>query len=150
MPQHFDMPEPTRPTWRELAQVTAIQSASFRKDLAYKRWMLVFFWLLPGVTFLITRAGETVTGCIIADVFRGRIRIMNIAVHPEYRQQGIGRTLMKAVIEPRADVSVVLMVQEENSAARALYTQLGFRRTGYAASYYGAGNAGIEMTLNRS
>ena len=150
MPQQSPLPIPSRPHWRELSQIAAIQLASFRKDLAYKWWMLAFFWLTPGVTFWVTRDAATVTGCIITDMHRGRIRIMNIAVHPQYRQQGIGKALMAAALDSRPHTSVVLMVQEDNTAARSLYTGLGFERTGYAASYYGAGNAGIEMTLKRA
>lgn len=142
-------PQTIRPDWGELRDVARIQSASFRRDLAYKRWMLVFFWLLPGVTFLITKDGEVVTGCIIADSNRGNVRIMNIAVHPDYRQQGIGRVLMNSVIEKTPKQPVVLMVQEHNTAAQELYSSLGFVRTGFHPRYYGTGNPGIEMTLKR-
>lgn len=149
MPQQDSLPEPIRPRWRDLAQIARIQKASFRRDLAYKHWMLAFFWLLPGVTFLITREGDIVTGCIISDTHRGKSRIMNIAVHPEYRKRGIGRLLMNTVIAQHPDRSVVLMVQEHNAAAQQLYIQLGFTRTGYHPAYYGPSNPGIEMTLKR-
>lgn len=149
MAQQDVLPEPVRPRWGDLADVASIQLASFRRDLAYKRWMLAFFWLTPGITFLITKHADTVTGCIITDMHRGRMRIMNIAVHPQYRHQGIGRLLMSAAMAVKPNVSVVLMVQEQNAAAQALYSQLGFVRTGYMKAYYGTGNAGIEMTLKR-
>ena len=135
--------------WGDLGELAAIQRASFRRDLAYKRWMLAFFWLIPGVTFLVARDGEAATGSIIADVHRGRVRIMNIAVHPEYRHQGIGTMLMHAVLDAQPGKSVVLMVQEHNTAAQELYKRLGFKRSGFSSSYYGTGNAGIEMTLTR-
>lgn len=150
MPSSALLSQPVRPRWRELADVAAIQRASFRGDLAYKRWMLVFFMLTPGVTFLVTKDGETITGSIIADSHRGMARIMNIAVHPEYRQRGIGRFLMTTIMEQRPDTSVILMVQEHNTQAQNLYTSLGFVRTGYSAAYYGRGYPGIEMTLKRS
>lgn len=150
MSQETTLPQPIRPRWGDLGDIARIQMASFRRDLAYKRWMLVFFWLIPGVTFLMTRSGETVTGCIISDTHRGKIRIMNIAVHPDYRQQGIGRLLMTTVMNQKPGHSVVLMVQEHNTAAQELYSGLGFVRTGYHRGYYGTGNPGIEMTLKRS
>lgn len=140
---------PSPPGWHELRAVADIQIASFRKDLAYKWWMLVVFWRFPGVTFLVTRDGGAITGCIIADMHRGNIRIMNIAVHPEYRRRGIGRLLLLSVLDTKPHASAVLMVQEENKAAQALYTDLGFQRSGFNASYYGAGHAGIEMRLMR-
>jgi [ribosomal protein S18]-alanine N-acetyltransferase len=147
--QSASLPEPTRPGWSDLADVARIQLASFRRDLAYKRWMLAFFWIVPGITFLITREDETVTGCIISDNDRGRVRIMNIAVHPEYRNRGIGKLLMHSVMAQKPDSSVVLMVEEINTAAQAMYTDLGFARTGYHPNYYGTGHTGIEMTLKR-
>lgn len=142
--------QPTTVVWRDIAPLTAIQRASFRRDLAYKRWMLAFFWLIPGVTFLVSREGDTVTGSIIADMDRGKIRIMNIAVHPDYRHRGIGTALMHAVLDLYPGQSAVLMVQEQNTDAQSMYTHMGFVRTGYVASYYGTGNPGIEMTLKRS
>ena len=149
MPHEATQLQPIRPEWRDLGDVARIQAASFRRDLAYKRWMLVFFWLLPGVTFLITKDEGTVTGCIISDTSRGKVRIMNIAVHPDYRQRGIGRVLMNTVIGQKPDLPVVLMVQEHNIGAQSLYSKLGFERTGFHPGYYGTGNPGIEMTLKR-
>lgn len=150
MPHEATQPQPIRPTWGDLAEVARIQTASFRRDLAYKRWMLVFFWLMPGVTFLITKQNDSPTGCIISDTHRGKVRIMNIAVHPDHRQKGIGRLLMTTVIERKPEYPVVLMVQEHNTSAQELYAGLGFVRTGFHPAYYGTGNPGIEMTLKRS
>lgn len=135
--------------WRDLRVLAEIQRASFRRDLAYKWWMLAFFWLMPGITFLVTRDGDRATGSIIADIDRGRIRIMNIAVHPEYREQGVGTDLMQSVLSQHPHLPAVLMVQEHNTTAQSLYTRLGFVRTGTMKSYYGSGNTGIEMTLKR-
>ena len=141
--------QPTRAQWRDLRAIAAIQRASFGRQLAYKWWMLAFFQLAPGVTFLATHDGDTVTGTIIADMDRGRIRIMNIAVHPDYRQRGIGTALMQAVLDGQPQCPAVLMVQEHNTTAQAMYRRLGFQRSGYHAAYYGASNPGIEMTLTR-
>lgn len=149
MSQKDVLPPPIRPGWRDLGEVARIQIASFRRDLAYKRWMLAFFWLMPGVRFLVTRDGDMITGCIIADTHRGHTRVMNIAVHADYRNRGIGQHLMTAVIDAEPQRSVVLMVQDHNTAAQHLYAKLGFERTGYHPAYYGSGNPGIEMTLKR-
>jgi ribosomal-protein-alanine N-acetyltransferase len=149
MPQISVAAQPARAQWRDLRAIAAIQRASFRRELAYRWWMLAVFWLIPGVTFLATYDGAVVTGVIIADLDRGRIRIMNIAVHPEYRKRGIGTLLMQAVLNQHPQASAVLMVQEHNAAAQAMYRQLGFQRSGYHAAYYGQGNPGIEMTLTR-
>lgn len=136
-------------TWRDLGDVAAIQHESFRPSLAYKRWMLAFFHIMPGVKFWVSTHNGVVTGSMIADVNRGNTRILNIAVHPDHRGQGVGTALMRTAIEAWPTQKVVLMVEEHNTAAQRLYTQLGFDRSGYHAAYYGQGRPGIEMTLTR-
>lgn len=135
--------------WSDLSDVAAIQRASFRPSLAYKWWMLAFFHILPGAKFWVAKDGDTVTGCMIADVSRGSTRILNIAVHQDYRSRGLGTALMRTAIQAWPTEKVVLMVEEHNTAAQRLYTHLGFERSGYHAAYYGVGHPGIEMTLKR-
>ena len=55
--------------------------------------------------------------------------IANVAVHPDYRRQGIARRLMVAALEQvaqRGDAAV-LQVEADNVPALALYRDLGFR-----------------------
>jgi len=54
--------------------------------------------------------------------------IANVAVHPDYRGQGIARRLMEAclnMIRERGGTTAVLQVDRENSIARRLYQRLG-------------------------
>lgn len=56
--------------------------------------------------------------------------IANVAVHPDYRGQGIARRLMQASIEmiqDRGGAVAVLQVDEKNEVAQRIYQQLGFR-----------------------
>jgi ribosomal protein S18 acetylase RimI-like enzyme len=63
-------------------------------------------------------------------VHRGaeEIRVMDIALIPEYRNRGLGGELMQRLIAEAAATSrrISLHVEEENPAHR-LYTRLGFR-----------------------
>jgi ribosomal protein S18 acetylase RimI-like enzyme len=67
--------------------------------------------------------------------------IANVAVHPDFRQRGIGRTLTETAIEhvrQRQSSAVWLQVRQDNPAAQHLYQTLGFvervRRTTWQAS----------------
>lgn len=136
---------------RDLRQVAAIQTASFRPGLAYRIAPLFALRALPFVTFLVARIEQTgdVVGCIVGDKARGNVRIMNIAVHPDWRRQGIATALLGAIGERLPDGNIELMVEEPNRGAQALYELEGFVRTGYKRDYYGRHRNGIEMTLHR-
>lgn len=136
---------------RDLLAVAEVQRLSFRPGLAYRFSVLLTLWALPFVTFLVARresSGEVV-GCIIGDRTAGKVRIMNIAVHPDARRQGVGRLLLRAIADRLPGGDLVLMVEEQNRGAQALYEAEGFTRTGFQRNYYGANRHGIEMTLRR-
>ncbi|MBI2160998.1 MAG: ribosomal protein S18-alanine N-acetyltransferase [Candidatus Rokubacteria bacterium] len=67
------------------------------------------------------------------------LHITNIAVQPTYRRQGIGRTLLRGVLEDARQRKlrlVVLEVRPSNTEARTLYETFGFRVIGRRRGYY--------------
>jgi ribosomal-protein-alanine N-acetyltransferase len=65
--------------------------------------------------------------------------VMNIAVSPDYRGQGIGKALMLALMEGLAEKSIetlTLEVRRSNTPAIGLYKQLGFVEVGCRPNYY--------------
>jgi ribosomal-protein-alanine N-acetyltransferase len=65
--------------------------------------------------------------------------ITNLAVHPEYRGKGIGRMLLKGMIDygiKNGIESFTLEVRESNLIAINLYSQLGFKKAGIRKGYY--------------
>lgn len=65
--------------------------------------------------------------------------ITNVAVHKEYRRQGIGRLLVEAVLEEargRKIKGMTLEVRESNKGAIALYESFGFKVCGRRKDYY--------------
>ncbi len=70
---------------------------------------------------------------LVPVVYRGRIfyLIANVAVDPAYRRQGIATMLTQAALRKtrgRRGASTWLHVRDDNQAAQALYTKLGFER----------------------
>lgn len=140
-------------SWRSLAEVGAVQRRAFRPQLAYGLGTLIVLKLLPNVRFLVARApasqGGRVLGCGIGDRHQGQTRIINLAVDPAFRRRGVGTALLRALEAalPRGDL--LLMVEQENSAAQALYQREGYVTVGTATDYYGRGRSGIWMQKSR-
>ena len=66
-------------------------------------------------------------------------QINKIAVMPEKRKIGIGKTILNHVIEFTRDMGVkswYLEVRESNTAAQALYRSAGFSSVGTRKNYY--------------
>ncbi|MNO22669.1 N-acyltransferase YncA [compost metagenome] len=69
---------------------------------------------------------------------------LGIAIHPDFRGMGIGRTLMNEIIKQAASDgyrSLSLSVDPQNTSAVKLYQHLGF-------SYYGISGTSWTMTID--
>ena len=76
--------------------------------------------------------------------------ILNIAVPPELRGQGVGRALMdRAIADARADKAefVALEVRTTNTPAKTLYRSYGFVTVGVRPKYYKNGEDAEVMLL---
>jgi len=67
----------------------------------------------------------------------GECEILNLAVSPEFRRQGVGRSLMGALLESFSGV-IYLEVRPSNTAARLFYKSLGFQEVTTRPDYYQA------------
>lgn len=65
--------------------------------------------------------------------------ITNVAVHPEFRQKGIGSMLVEGLIEiarKESISSMTLEVRRSNLVAQKLYVKYGFEIAGSRKAYY--------------
>jgi [ribosomal protein S18]-alanine N-acetyltransferase len=70
--------------------------------------------------------------------------VTNLLVDADWRRQGIGFELMKALIEAAVEAGarhLTLEVRSRNEAARALYARLGLAPVGIRKGYYGDDDA---------
>lgn len=66
-------------------------------------------------------------------------QIMNVAVHKEYRKQGIGRSILEELLKEGKKEGLTAFTLEarvSNSAAIHLYHLLGFEDAGIRTNYY--------------
>lgn len=81
---------------------------------------------------------------------RDEFSILNLAVDPDFRRHGLGRSLVRMVVEEASAAgasSVTLEVREKNDAARSLYESMGFTQTGLRKDYYAKSDHAIIMTI---
>lgn len=76
-----------------------------------------------------------VAGFLVSRLVGDECEVLNLAVHPRHRRQGIATALLKHLLN-RFHGPCFLEVRESNKAARALYQKLGFQATGTRAGYY--------------
>jgi ribosomal-protein-alanine N-acetyltransferase len=69
--------------------------------------------------------------------------VTTLAVHPEWRRQGIGERLMRRLMARAVEIgaeAITLEVRVGNGAARELYAKLGFKEVGLRRRYYADNN----------
>jgi ribosomal protein S18 acetylase RimI-like enzyme len=134
-----------RATWRDLPALARLQRRAFPPQLAYTLSTLVLLRLIPWVRTLLVRRDDHIVGCVIGDRVLEGGRVVNLAVDPAYRRQGIGRALLAAVEQEMDTPVMLLMVQQENAGARQLYRSAGYVEEIELPNYYGPGRMGVRM-----
>ncbi len=82
---------------------------------------------------------DAIAGYVVALDAADEGEILNLAVAPAGRRNGLGRALVEGVLEALAERGVrqvYLEVRESNAPARALYAAHGFREVGRRKQYY--------------
>lgn len=127
--------EPMQPG--DLDQVLSIEKTSYRRP-----------WTRAGfkteldrscAVCLVVCEADQVLGYLIFWEIRTEIHILNLAVSPDKRRQGLGRLLLEYMFDwgrERGVKRVFLEVRVMNHAARKLYEQSGFVVTGRRKNYY--------------
>ena len=94
----------------------------------------------PLSLWLCAMDGDTVAGYVGSQTVLGEADMMNLAVSPAYRRQGLGRALVLALCESlrqKMQATVLtLEVRDSNAPAAALYASLGFAQIGLRKTYY--------------
>ena len=81
-----------------------------------------------GAEFVVIEQHGLPIGRIYLRATRGEIRLMDIALVPEKRGQGIGRSLVEALARiAREDAAEITLHVEPNNPAMKLYDRMGFR-----------------------
>ena len=89
--------------------------------------------------WLVALDGDTVAGYVGSQAVLDEADVMNVAVAPDYRRQGVARALLTGLQEALKAKFVhclTLEVRASNHPAIALYESLGYLQVGCRPNYY--------------
>ena len=89
--------------------------------------------------WLVSLDEDKVVGYVGSQTVLGETDMMNIAVHPDYRNRRIATDLIEALVSAlskQGSHSLMLEVRASNEPAQNLYTKLGFDSVGIRKNYY--------------
>jgi [ribosomal protein S18]-alanine N-acetyltransferase len=124
-------------TTADIENVIAIERASFQFP-----WSTRFFLdelQVDCARSILAEVDGRIVGYVLFWFVSEEVDIHNIAVHPDFRRQGIGRLLLEQVVAAarRQDrVRVTLDVRFSNTSAQSLYRNFGFGPRGLRKAYY--------------
>lgn len=114
---------------RDLGAILGIQAACPEAAKWDPRQYLTF-------DLLVAASGIHVVGFLVGrTLLPGEQEILNLAVAPDYRRQGVGHALLCAYLEAFQG-AVFLEVRPSNHAARAFYKSFGFEEVTLRPDYY--------------
>ena len=105
----------------------------------WRREMFSSSMTVGNVRFFTAEEEGTVVGYLLLMEIAPEAEILNLAVDPDRRREGIGDRLMAAAIgyaQDREIETLFLEVRESNLAAQSLYRKVGFMDLGRRKRYY--------------
>lgn len=93
----------------------------------------------PLSLWLVAQEGQTLLGYVGSQTCQDETDMMNIAVFPASRRQGVAKALIESLVSAlreRGSKQLTLEVRASNGPARQLYESLGFLQVGLRKNYY--------------
>ncbi|MBN1450692.1 MAG: GNAT family N-acetyltransferase [Anaerolineales bacterium] len=137
-------------TIRDLNALRKLERVCFEKD-SWPLFDLIAVLTFPDVVRLKAAEDDQMVGFVAGDPrpSQGFSWIATIAVLPDYRRKGIGRSLLHACEAQLKTPRLRLSVRASNQAAITLYEQEGYYTMDIWKAYYNDGENAIVMEKPR-
>jgi ribosomal-protein-alanine N-acetyltransferase len=122
----------------DLDQVLAIETESFVEPWTRENFVQEIEYP-SGSELTVATIDDAIVGYSVTWYLEHEVHLANVAVKSGYRERGIGRALVEAVMEAarrEGAPKIMLEVRESNVEARRLYEHLGFCPVGVKPDYY--------------
>jgi [ribosomal protein S18]-alanine N-acetyltransferase len=95
------------------------------------------------------KEGDEVAGLVSFKIKKNQIYIGGLIIKPEFQRKGLGRQVMKKLLEELKKFEKIdLVVHPDNTAAVKLYKSIGFTEMLRKDNYYGDGEPRLILVLN--
>lgn len=122
----------------DVGEVKALLNACFGSS-AWSEQSIVSQMLKPDSSCTVAVTGGRIVGYLAFEQIADEGSVTEVAVLPEYRRQGIAKSLICSALDSATGLGeVFLEVRESNSPAVKLYEGLGFERIALRRDYYDA------------
>ncbi len=123
---------------KDIDEVLKIEELSFATPWTYDSFA---FEILDNnlAKYIVAKTNDKIAGYAGMWFVLDEVHITNIAIHPDYRNRGIGDRLIKEIIKIANENSlrkITLEVRSTNSQAIYLYEKNGFKTEGTRKGYY--------------
>ena len=88
---------------------------------------------------MVAEHGEKVVGFMIYELHKSKLHVLNFAVHPTFRRQGVGQQMVAKLIGKLSShrrTRITLAVRETNLPAQLIFKSLGFLAVRVLRGYY--------------
>ena len=126
--------------FEDLPELLAIESASFVQPWSEADFLSELMKSPPSLYVIRRDFKHPVLGYICFWPVADEFQLLNLAVHPDCRRQGLGRRLLTFLLTQAREkriLKIFLEVRPSNPAAIALYCALGFKTLYRRPGYYG-------------
>lgn len=130
----------------DLEAVLGIERASFRTPWSRQAFLhelernrVAALWVARGERDRDGTAGAPLVGYLCLWAVADEVHVTNLAVHPDWRGEGVGRQLLGTLLAHHRTLGArraFLEVRPGNAEARRLYDGLGFKEVGRRRGYY--------------
>jgi ribosomal-protein-alanine N-acetyltransferase len=122
---------------RDMPEVLAIEHTSFEFPWCEEEFLRVL--RQRNCIGMVAEYGERVVGFMIYELHKNKLHVLDFAVHPEFRRQGVGHQMVAKLVGKLSShrrTRIALYVRETNLAGQIFYRVQGFRAMEVTREHY--------------
>ena len=122
---------------RDMPEVLAIEHAGFEFPWCEEEFLRVL--RQRNCIGMVAELGERVVGFMIYELHKSKLNILDFAVHPEFRRQGVAAQMVEKLVGKLSShrrTRIVLNLRETNLPAQVFFRAQGFKAIEVVREHY--------------